>query len=150
MLCFTWVLWHFVFCKDQEHKACYLHHFSCDSTDGTNTIIDFAHGQKLCESLWNDNTICLCGWYSLQLKNMQSFLCNSSIVFPVWRLQPLQVQPSQRCPCDLRLKRTTCSQGGVLTLTWYTYMCLPFGALFRKIWYSDRGVFIRDEGAQIT
>ena len=39
---------------------------------------------------------------------------------------------------------------GVLTLTWYTYMCLPFGALFRKIWYSDRGVFIRDEGAQIT
>ena len=41
---------------------------------------------------------------------------------------------------------------GVLTLTWYTYrpMCLPFGALFRKIWYSDWGVFIRDEGAQIT
>ena len=29
--------------------------------------------------------------------------------------------------------------GGVLTLTWYTYMCLPFGALFREIWYSDRG-----------
>ena len=28
---------------------------------------------------------------------------------------------------------------GVLTLTWYTCMCLPFGALFRKIWYSDRG-----------
>ena len=28
---------------------------------------------------------------------------------------------------------------GVLTLTWYTYMCLPFGALFRRIWYSDRG-----------
>ena len=27
-------------------------------------------------------------------------------------------------------------------------MCLPFGALFREIWYSDRGVFIRDEGAQ--
>ena len=23
--------------------------------------------------------------------------------------------------------------GGVLTLTWYTYMCLPFGALFREI-----------------
>ena len=40
--------------------------------------------------------------------------------------------------------------GGVLTLTWYTYMCLPFGALFREIWYSDRGVFIRHEGAQIT
>ena len=37
--------------------------------------------------------------------------------------------------------------GGVLTLTWYTYMCLPFGALFCEIWYSDRGVFIRDEGA---
>ena len=30
-------------------------------------------------------------------------------------------------------------RGGVLTLTWYTYMCLPFGAPFRKIWYSDRG-----------
>ena len=29
---------------------------------------------------------------------------------------------------------------GVLTLTWYTYMCLPFGALFREIWYSDWGV----------
>ena len=40
--------------------------------------------------------------------------------------------------------------GGVLTLTWYTYMCLPVGVLFRKIWYSDQGVFIRDEGAQIT
>ena len=40
--------------------------------------------------------------------------------------------------------------GGVLTLTWYMYMCLPYGALFREIWYSDRGVFIRDEGAQIT
>ena len=39
--------------------------------------------------------------------------------------------------------------GGGLTLTWYTYMCLPFGVLFREIWYSDRGVFIRDEGAQI-
>ena len=25
------------------------------------------------------------------------------------------------------------------------YMCLPFRALFREIWYSDRGVFIRDE-----
>ena len=30
--------------------------------------------------------------------------------------------------------------GGVLTLTSYTYMCLPFGAIFREIWYSDRGV----------
>ena len=39
--------------------------------------------------------------------------------------------------------------GGVLTLTWYTCMCLPFGALFREIWYSDRGFFIRDEGVQI-
>ena len=38
---------------------------------------------------------------------------------------------------------------GVLTLTWYTYMCLPFGVLFREIWYSDRWVFIRDEEAQI-
>ena len=39
--------------------------------------------------------------------------------------------------------------GGVLTLTWYRYMCLPFGALFREIWQSDQGFFIRDEGAQI-
>ena len=31
--------------------------------------------------------------------------------------------------------------GGVLTLTWYTYMCLPFGAPFREIWYSDQGGF---------
>ena len=37
----------------------------------------------------------------------------------------------------------------VLTLTWYTCMCLPFEVLFRKIWYSERWVFIRDEGAQI-
>ena len=28
-------------------------------------------------------------------------------------------------------------------------MCLPFGVLFREIWYGDRWVFIRDEGAQI-
>ena len=41
-------------------------------------------------------------------------------------------------------------QLGVLTLPWYTYiMCLPFGMLFRKIWYSDRWLFIRDEGAQL-
>ena len=38
---------------------------------------------------------------------------------------------------------------GVLTLTWYTYMCLPFGALFREIWYSDWRVFIRDKEAQL-
>ena len=38
---------------------------------------------------------------------------------------------------------------GVLTLTWCTYMCLSFGALFSEIWYSDQGVFIRDEGAQL-
>ena len=25
------------------------------------------------------------------------------------------------------------STWGVLTLTWYTYMCLPFGVLFREI-----------------
>ena len=24
-------------------------------------------------------------------------------------------------------------------MTWYMYMCLPFGALFREIWYSDGG-----------
>ena len=28
---------------------------------------------------------------------------------------------------------------GVLTLTWYTYMCLPVGVLFCEIWYSNRG-----------
>ena len=28
-------------------------------------------------------------------------------------------------------------------------MCLPFGALFRKIWYSHGGGFIRDEGVQL-
>ena len=28
---------------------------------------------------------------------------------------------------------------GGLTLTWYTYMCLTFGMLFREIWYSDWG-----------
>ena len=38
---------------------------------------------------------------------------------------------------------------GVLTLTWYTYMCLPFEVLFRKIWYSHRWVIIRGKGAQI-
>ena len=42
------------------------------------------------------------------------------------------------------------SRGGGLTLTWYTYMCLSFGVLYCEIWYSDRRVFIRDEGAQIT
>ena len=29
-------------------------------------------------------------------------------------------------------------------------MCLPFGALFRKIRCTNRGVFIRDKGAQIS
>ena len=38
---------------------------------------------------------------------------------------------------------------GVITLTCYMCMCLSFGVLFREIWYSDRWVFIRDEGAQI-
>ena len=38
---------------------------------------------------------------------------------------------------------TILSLGG-LTLTWFTYMCLPFGVLFHEIW-----VFIRDDGAQI-
>ena len=42
---------------------------------------------------------------------------------------------------------------GFLTLTWYMvhiFMRLPFGALFHKIWYSDRGIFIRDKGTQIV
>ena len=38
---------------------------------------------------------------------------------------------------------------GVLTLTWYTYMCLPFGVIFREIWYSNQWVFITDERAQM-
>ena len=41
-------------------------------------------------------------------------------------------------------------QVGVLTLTWYTYMHLPFEVLFRKIWCSNRWDFMRDETAQIT
>ena len=39
---------------------------------------------------------------------------------------------------------------GVLTLPWYTNMCLPFGVLFPEIWYSEQRIFIRDEGTQIT
>ena len=39
--------------------------------------------------------------------------------------------------------------GGVLTLTWYTYMCLPFGRFFAKFGIAIGG-FIRDIGAQIT
>ena len=38
---------------------------------------------------------------------------------------------------------------GVLTFD-MVHVYVPFGALFREIWYSDRGVFIKDEGAQIT
>ena len=37
------------------------------------------------------------------------------------------------------LNRWSTGGEGVLTLTWYTYMCLPFGVVFREIWYSDRG-----------
>ena len=44
--------------------------------------------------------------------------------------------------------------GGGLTFTWYTYRptstCVSaFGVLFHEIWYRDRWVFIREEGAQI-
>ena len=35
------------------------------------------------------------------------------------------------------------------SLTWYTYMCLPFGRFLAKFGIAMR-VFIRDEGAQIT
>ena len=28
---------------------------------------------------------------------------------------------------------------GVLTFTWYTCLCLPFGVIFHEIWYGDRG-----------
>ena len=28
---------------------------------------------------------------------------------------------------------------GILTLTWYMYMCLPFGLFFCKFWYGDWG-----------
>ena len=31
---------------------------------------------------------------------------------------------------------------GVLTLTWCTYMCLPFGEVCRQIWYNSRGVYL--------
>ena len=48
-----------------------------------------------------------------------------------------------------RIRQNFCPELGVRTLTWYTYnTCLPFGVLFRKFWYSDRNVFIADEGAQ--
>ena len=59
---------------------------------------------------------------------------------PLSTLADATVAPSGMCHC----------WGGVLTLTWYTYMCLPFGALFREIWYSDDGVFIIDDGVQTT
>ena len=63
-------------------------------------------------------------------------------------------KPGQGCSTPLKKgnsknKWFRFSLGG-LTLTWYTYMCVPFGVLFRKIWYTDRGVFIRDEIAQIS
>ena len=55
---------------------------------------------------------------------------------------------------DNRIQSTVTSGyhrvSGGFTLTWYAYMCLPFGGLFRKIWYSDRRGFIRDKGAQIN
>ena len=41
-------------------------------------------------------------------------------------------------------------RGGVLTLTWYTYMCLPFGVVFHRFWYSDGVVFVADERAQFV
>ena len=40
--------------------------------------------------------------------------------------------------------------GGILTLTRYTYVCLPFGLYFYKFWYSDRWVFVRDQSTQFT
>ena len=39
---------------------------------------------------------------------------------------------------------------GSLTVTWYMYYVPAFWALFREIWYIDRGIFIRDEEAHIT
>ena len=41
------------------------------------------------------------------------------------------------------------SQGGSHTDMVYVYVP-AFWAPFHEIWYSDQGVFIRDEGAQIT
>ena len=41
-----------------------------------------------------------------------------------------------------------CYGGGGLALTWYTYMCLPFGALFHEIWYSDRGGGVSSEAEE--
>ena len=81
-------------------------------------------------------------------------------LYPLWTL--LLSANCKLVPCALKLRLRADylkrwlelskypGGGGVLTLTWYTYMCLPFGALFREIWYSDRGVFISDEGAKIT
>ena len=39
------------------------------------------------------------------------------------------------CDIDNNLN-CDCKYWGVLTLTWYTYVCLPFGALFRGFWYT--------------
>ena len=52
---------------------------------------------------------------------------------------------------DLSFYMQMCNQilfwlGGVLTLTWYTYLCLPFRVLSRKFWYSDQGFLSQKKG----
>ena len=56
--------------------------------------------------------------------------CSSSILM-------LLISPIYHCQMSVVYTR---GGGGILTLTWYTYMCLPFRALFCYIWYSDQGV----------
>ena len=76
---------------------------------------------------------------------------NLTIAVEPNELQNVRTEEVARAPSSLATPGE-----GVLTFTWYTYiyiyicMCLPFGAPFREILYSDRGSFIRDEGAQIT
>ena len=58
--------------------------------------------------------------------------------------------PQGVCGIQMELPIATQILGrGVLTLTWYMYICLPFEVFFHEIWYSDQWVFINDEEVQI-
>ena len=51
------------------------------------------------------------------------------------------------CVLRLILNPISTPRGSHIDLVYV--ICLPFGVLFHEIWYSNRWVFIRDEGAQI-
>ena len=76
-------------------------------------------------------------------KRTWKFLVVQSVCFKL-TFSPLSTEPASHQATWLES-----FSPGVLTLTWYTSMCLPFEVLFHKIWYSDWWVFIRDKGAQI-